>query len=104
MLADAEAPGRDCRLGGCPIYFWQGCLPDAHDALYFSAVTYTTVGYGNIVLPRLWRIFAPIEALTGILMWGISTGLFVAIVSRWISKWTQGKTAPKDHSAAPLKK
>ena len=49
-------------------YFWQGCLPDAETAFYFSGVTYTTVGYGDLVLPKPWRIFAPIEALTGILM------------------------------------
>src|SRR5688572_514774 len=31
-------------------YFWQGCLPDAESSFYFSAVTYTTVGYGDLVL------------------------------------------------------
>ena len=45
-------------------------------ALYFSGVTYTTVGYGDLVLPELWRVFAPAEALAGILMSGLSTGLF----------------------------
>ena len=51
-------------------------------ALYFSAVTYTTTGYGDIVLPEDWRLVGAIEALTGILMCGWSTGFFFAIVSR----------------------
>jgi YVTN family beta-propeller protein len=74
-------------------YFWQGCLPDAETALYFSGITYTTVGYGDLVLPKPWRMLAPLEALTGILMCGLSTGLFFAVVSRWISNWMQRKTS-----------
>jgi hypothetical protein len=50
---------------------------------------YTTVGYGDLVLPKPWRMLAPLEALTGTLMFGLSTGLFFAIVQRWISNWMQ---------------
>lgn len=63
-------------------YFWSGAFPDAADALYFSGVTYATVGYGDFVLPERWRILGPVEGLTGILMCGLSTGLFFAVVSR----------------------
>ena len=63
-------------------YLWAGCLPDAESAFYFSGVTYTTVGYGDLTLPQPWRILGPIEALAGILMCGLSTGLFFAVVSR----------------------
>jgi hypothetical protein len=62
-------------------YWWQKCLPDAESSFYFSGVTYTTVGYGDLVLPSEWRLLAPVEALTGILMCGLSTGLFFAVVS-----------------------
>lgn len=63
-------------------YFWQDCLPDAESAFYFAGVTYTTVGYGDLVLPKPWRMLGPVEGLTGILMCGLSTGLFFAVVSR----------------------
>jgi hypothetical protein len=72
-------------------YFWQGCLPDAKSAFYFSGVTYTTLGYGDLVLPMSWRMLAPMEAMTGILMCGLSTGLFFAVVIRWIDNWVKGK-------------
>jgi hypothetical protein len=72
-------------------YLWQGCLPDLESALYFSGVTYTTVGYGDLILPRPWRLLAPLEALTGTLMFGLSTGLFFAIVSRWTRGWMKRK-------------
>ena len=63
-------------------YLWWGCLPDAEAAVYFSGVTYTTIGYGDLVLAKPWRVLAPIEGLTGILMCGLSTGVFFAIVNR----------------------
>ena len=63
-------------------YLWAGCLPDAQSAFYFSGVTYTTVGYGDLVLPERWRILGPVEALSGILMCGLSAGLFFATVTR----------------------
>jgi hypothetical protein len=76
-------------------YFWQDCLPDAESAFYFSGVTYTSLGYGDLMLPKSWRMLAPLETLTGILMCGLSTGFFFAVVSRWISNWMQRKTAPE---------
>jgi len=57
-------------------------MPDAITAFYFSVVTYTTTGYGDLVLPAPWRVLGGIEALTGILMCGWSTGFFFAVLSR----------------------
>ena len=64
------------------LYFWRGAMPDLQAAFYFSAVTYTTTGYGDLVLPGEWRLVGGVEALTGILMCGWSTGFFFAVVSR----------------------
>jgi hypothetical protein len=63
-------------------YVWQDAMPDLASALYFSAVTYTTTGYGDLVLTREWRLVGAVEALTGILMCGWSTAFFVAVVGR----------------------
>ena len=63
-------------------YLWQGAMSDLSSALYFSAVTYTTTGYGDLVLPREWWLVGAVEALTGILMCGWSTGFFFAVASR----------------------
>jgi voltage-gated potassium channel Kch len=63
-------------------YWWGEAMPDPASALYFSAVTYTTTGYGDMVLPQDWRLVGGVEALTGILMCGWSTGFFFALVSR----------------------
>lgn len=63
-------------------YHWCDCLPDFSTAVYFSGVSYTTLGYGDIVLPRHWWFLGPMEALTGILMCGLSTGFFFVAVSK----------------------
>jgi hypothetical protein len=64
--------------------FWlrAGCLPNLESALYFSGVTYATIGYGDLVLPVPWRVLAPIEGVTGTVMCGLSTALFFAFLSR----------------------
>ena len=69
-------------LAWAVVYTAGGALPDLTTAFYFSAVTYTTTGYGDIVLPHAWRFGSGVEALTGILMCGWSTGFFFAIVNR----------------------
>lgn len=85
-------------------YFWQGCMPDVETAVYFSAITYTTVGYGDLVLTQQWRMLAPLEGMTGILMFGLSTGLFFAVVNLWVTNWLRRKNALKPHPAAPMNK
>ena len=72
-------------------FWWQNCLPDAESSFYFSGVTYATIGYGDLVLPNEWRLFGPVEGLTGILMCGLSTAFFFAVVSRRILTRTNGK-------------
>jgi hypothetical protein len=74
-------------------YFWQGCFPDVESALYFSGGTYTSLGSSDLMLPKPWRLLAPLETMTGILMCGLSTGIFFAVVMRWISNWMRRKNA-----------
>ena len=74
------------------LYAWRQAMPDLHAAFYFSAVTYTTTGYGDLVLPEAWRLVGGIEALTGILMCGWSTGFFFAVVNRMYRARQTGTT------------
>jgi hypothetical protein len=74
------------------VYLWGGCLPDPKSAFYFSGVTYTTVGYGDLVLAKPWRILGPVEGLTGILMCGLSAGLLFAVAHRIYTSRVEQKT------------
>jgi voltage-gated potassium channel len=75
-------------LHGVLILFWAGCyrwfcLPSA---LYFSASSYATVGYGEVVLPSNWRMLGPLESIIGVLMCGISVSVLFATVTRLVSR------------------
>ena len=65
-------------------FWWHKCLPDIESSVYFSGVTYATIGYGDLVLPKEWRLFGPVEGLTGILMCGLSTAFFFAVMSKML--------------------
>ena len=64
-------------------YLWRGILTDAETAFYFSGVTYTTIGYGDVALAKPWRMLGPIEGLIGVLMVSMSTGFFFLVVSHF---------------------
>jgi ion channel len=68
-------------------YQWRGFFPDAESAFYFSASTYTTLGYGDVLLAKPWRMLGPIESLMGVLMFGLSTGYFFLVVGRLYQSW-----------------
>lgn len=52
------------------------------EALYFSLVTYTTLGYGDVVMDEQWRLLSSIQAANGIIMFGWTTALVYAVVHR----------------------
>ncbi len=57
-------------------------LVSFEEAIYFSMITYTTVGYGDITLVPGWRIMSGFEAMSGILLFGWSTAMFFSAVQR----------------------
>ena len=57
-------------------------LPDLESAVYFSTITYGTVGYNDIGLDKHWRLVAAIEGVNGVLLIGWSTAFFIALAAR----------------------
>jgi len=62
-------------------YFGNSLFLDFETALYFSTTSYTTIGFGDVVLPRAWRMLGGIEGVTGVLLCGLSTAFVFAIVN-----------------------
>lgn len=63
-------------------YLWAGALPKLEPALYFSASVYTTIGASGQHFPDEWRLLSALEGLTGFLMIGWSTAVFVTNMRR----------------------
>ena len=57
-------------------------LPDPETAFYFSMVTYTTLGYGDVVLTGQWRTLASIQAANGVIIFGWTTALIFYFIQR----------------------
>ena len=57
-------------------------LPEFSEAVYFSLATYTTLGYGDVVVGKEIRIFAAMAAVTGLLNFGLSTAFLAGIYGR----------------------
>jgi voltage-gated potassium channel Kch len=64
------------------LYFLGGALPSFEEAFYFSTVTFTTVGYGDITLGPQWRQLATFEAVNGWIIFGWATALIMAVIQR----------------------
>ena len=62
-------------------YLWFDCFHDFETAFYYSATSYSTVGYGDVIPPGNWRILGSVEAVTGVLMFGWSTGVLFSVVN-----------------------
>jgi voltage-gated potassium channel len=62
-------------------YYKQGLFENFESSLYFSLSSYTTIGYGDVVLPQRWRLLGSIEGLSGVLLSGVSTAFIFAIVT-----------------------
>ncbi|MCA0899435.1 ion channel [Microbulbifer agarilyticus] len=64
------------------VYRWLGAFSEAEPALYFSMVTYTTLGFGDIVLESSLRLLSSFQAAIGIIMFGWTTAVVLAVVQR----------------------
>ena len=85
---DPHSCDRDRGLGAVLLVAVNVC-PTLGSSFYFSGVTYATIGYGDLVLPKEWQLFGPLEGLTGILMCGLSTAFFFAVMSKMLRARTE---------------
>jgi voltage-gated potassium channel len=81
------------------ILLWAGfyrwlCFPLWESAFYFSAASYATVGYGDVVLPQMWRTLGPVESIIGVLMCGLSASFLFAIVTRLFEREARVSDTP----------
>ena len=64
------------------LYRWLGEFENLERALYFSTVTFTTLGYGDITLQEHWQLLSGFEAVNGIILFGVSTAFVFGIIRK----------------------
>ena len=57
-------------------------LKNFHEAIYFSMITFTTLGYGDVTLTEPWQVLAGAEGMVGIVVFGLTTALLYAVIQR----------------------
>ena len=67
------------------VYLLCGEMATFETAFYCSAENYTALGYGDVVLSQRWRLLGPLEAINGLLLFGLSTAVMFAVLSRLIT-------------------
>jgi voltage-gated potassium channel len=93
-------------LHGLVILLWASfyrsrCFPSWELAFYFSASSYSTVGYGDMILPSNWRLLGPLEGIIGVLMCGISVSVLFALVTRLLDRDARS-SQKKEDTLSPL--
>jgi hypothetical protein len=68
-------------------------------AFYLSAQSFTALGYGDVLLSERWRLLGPLEAINGLLFFGLSTAVLFAIMSHLIAKHLQTETGYQSEAA-----
>jgi hypothetical protein len=61
-----------------------GEFPNFATAYYHSAVNFTTLGYGDLIMSPSWKLLGPLEAADGMLMFGVSTAIIFTIIQRMV--------------------
>ena len=57
-----------------------GEFSDFGTAFYHSAVNYTSLGYGDLIMTPTWRLLGPLETANGTLLFGVSTAMIFAVM------------------------
>jgi hypothetical protein len=63
-----------------------GEFQEFSSAYYHSAVNYTTLGYGDVIMTSSWKLLGPLEAADGSLLFGVSTAMIFAVILRLVQE------------------
>ncbi|WP_395340692.1 ion channel [Ningiella sp. W23] len=74
------------------LYLYVDALPTLEESLYFSIVTFATLGYGDVVLNEQWRMLSSITALNGLILLGVNTAYLAQVLSDYRSKQQNSRT------------
>jgi hypothetical protein len=66
------------------VFVMCGEFSDFATAYYHSAVNYTSLGYGDIIMSPRWKLLGPLETADGMLLFGVSTAMIFAVIQRLI--------------------
>ena len=73
-----------------------GATSTFEDAFYCSAQNYTALGYGDITLSEQWRLLGPLEAINGLLLFGLSSAVMFGVMSHLLANRIRAALGPEE--------
>lgn len=80
------------------LFMYLGEFNDFLTAYYHSTVNFASLGYGDIVMSEKWRLLGALEASNGVLMFGLSAGTMLSVMTRLFSRRTIAGVSPQDRA------
>ncbi|MGB2904845.1 MAG: potassium channel family protein [Candidatus Dechloromonas phosphoritropha] len=81
------------------LFLWLGEFGELYEAIYHSAVNFTSLGYGDIVMSKEHKLLGPLEALNGVLMLGMTAAALMAILQHLIKTQSQAPASRNEPRA-----
>ena len=66
------------------LFIWLGEFSELYEAVYHSAVNFASLGYGDIVMSKNWKLLGPLEAVNGVLMVSMSAAALMVMLQQLI--------------------
>ena len=81
------------------LFMYLGEFNDFLTAFYHSTVNFASLGYGDIVMSEKWRLLGALEASNGVLMFGLSAGTMLSVMTNLFSHHRSTRVTPHDHAS-----
>jgi hypothetical protein len=66
------------------LFILLGEFSELYEAVYHSAVNFSSLGYGDVVMTKQWKLLGPLEAANGVLMFGLTGAALMAILQQMV--------------------
>jgi hypothetical protein len=74
------------------LFIGLGEFSELYEAVYHSAVNFTSLGYGDVVMSARWKLMGPLEAANGVLMFGMTSAALMVILQQLIKGQFEERT------------
>ena len=78
------------------LYKLIGAVPDLREAVYFSSISYGSIGYSDVLMAREWRLLGAIEGVAGAILLGWSVAFFVSVMTPFTARKKHGMVHRND--------
>lgn len=66
------------------LFLWLGEFKEIYESVYHSAVNFSSLGYGDVVMSKNRKLLGPLEAVNGVIMLGMTSAVLVVILQQLI--------------------